>query len=167
MRSRTEKCVYRLHIHFCPTFFYLSPYHALSSFLFQWRDMEDRRQGERWGGRHDGLLQRSAEKRQTSTVQFSAAVHPSSSSQSQACVYLSSLCSSYLGPSLLVWTMYNTKHRQTLGSSEGQFSNPDFPYSTVLSDFMSRDTNIAEPVCCQPEEQHSRLQPGRRIHDGG
>lgn len=40
-------------------------------------------------------------------------------------------------------------------------------FNSSLSNFMSRDTNIAEPVCCQPEEQHSRLQPGRRIDDGG
>lgn len=40
-------------------------------------------------------------------------------------------------------------------------------FNSSFSNFMSRDTNIAEPVCCQPEEQHSRLQPGRRSDDGG
>lgn len=135
MHSGTQKCVYYLHIHFCLTFLFLSPLHTLSSFLFQWQDMEDRRQGDLWGGRPDGLLQRSTERGQTSTVQFSAAVHLSSF------LTITGFCVPEQPLFLLSGAISSSgvdhvqhKAQSDIGEfTEGQFSNPDFPYSTVLS----------------------------------
>lgn len=132
MHSGTQKCVYYLHIHFCLTFFISVPSSCSRPFYSNgktWRTEDKQSCGER------GTTVCFKERRQTSTVQFSAAVHPSSF------LTITGFCVPEQPLFLLSGAISSSgvdhvqhKAQSDIGEfTEGQFSNPDFPYSTVLS----------------------------------
>lgn len=143
-QSGTEKCVSYLPIDFCLTFLFLSPLHALSLFIPMAR--HGGQKPRRAVGREARLF---ASKKHWKEADINSTVL--SCRPSLLLPYnhrlLCTWAASVIWGHLFFWCGPCTTQSTVSEFTEGQFSNPDFPYSTVLSAVSWAETLIKQSLC--------------------